>query len=153
MEKFKDKYDYIEYKLEHYIYDRFHYEALKEELSNLKEERHLKGIKFDSVGGGSTWNKSDVTGDTAILIVEREKELKLKLKHKRADMRRMEGALNLLDDLELEVIRRFFFKRQQWWQIVRALPESEATLKRRKRSAVEKLATCFFGSDVDNVSK
>jgi RNA polymerase sigma factor (sigma-70 family) len=141
-----DKHKIIKDKLGFLKYDIEYLESMKERLKLLEEERELRGITYDDVGGGHTNTISDITGETAVRIAEEEIDLKVRIKKKQAEIDHLERILASLPEDERQVIVMFYCKNHMYWKIAEQVGCSISTVKRLRRKGFEKLRVGIFGS-------
>lgn len=137
-----DRYKELERKLRNHKLEISYLEYLKKQLELLEEERHLRGQSSEQ-GNVQSNTISDITADTAIKIVEKEKELKLKINKKQIEIEHIERLLYNLSEMEREVITRHYMHNMTYNQISLALHCSYATVKRERKKGFDRILYYF----------
>lgn len=141
-----DKYKYIKGKLRKHEQNKIYLEKLEKDLSLLEEERELKGIFYDDIGGGKSGNISDLTGRTASWIADKEVSLRFEIKKVKNDIEHIEKILNSLLEEEKAAIVGIYIKEQEYWTVAKHMNVGTSTVKRRRREGFEKIKAGMFGN-------
>ncbi len=140
-------YTIIKNKLQKLDQTKLYLEKLQKDLELLQEERQLKGISYDDIGGSRGNGVSDRTGETAVRIADKETELRLEIKKVLNEVNHIEKLLNSLHEDEREVIIGIYMQGQQYWVVAQKMKCSITTAKRRRREAFDKILTGYYGND------
>lgn len=127
-------------------YDMFKYEIndIDLKIAALKEEDGCSAIDTSKEQTGKTYKFSSVTENTAVhvedlisILIKRRRRLESKVK-------RIENAMDALDEDQREVITRTVIKRERYYQFTNIIFKSERSCKRIKQIALYKMAKLLF---------
>lgn len=138
-----DKYTKLEKTLRNLEMDKMYLESLEKDLKILELEYSIKGVNFDSIGGGC--GISDTTATTAIRLADRKQELELRIARKKNELEHLENVLKCLTETEYKVIILFYVKYKPFWVIAREVDYSITQVKRIKKDAMNRIMRGMYG--------
>lgn len=123
--------------------DRIYVESLKAKLELIELEYNVRGIAYDGIGGGG--GTSDVTGDTAINIMDNKQDIELKVKQKESEISHLDNILSCLTVTEEKIIKLYYIRYKPYWSIARDVDYSISQVKRIKKDAMLKIIRGLYG--------
>lgn len=127
----------LRYRLSKYRITLAQKRELEIKLKELEELLGVKGVSYDSVGGGS--EISNTTEKQAMKLVEVKEKLKYNIEHKGLECRRIENAMSILNKTEKEIIELKHIENHTWNTVVYKIDKSRSTCKRIENEALEKM--------------
>lgn len=125
--------------------DRIYVESLKAKLELIELEYNVRGIAYDGIGGGGGGGTSDVTGDTAINIMDNKQDIELKVKQKESEISHLDNILSCLTVTEEKIIKLYYIRYKPYWSIARDVDYSISQVKRIKKDAMLKIIRGLYG--------
>lgn len=135
----------IEILLENYNTLKVNVENMKLELKEIENESGLRAITYEQECVSKTNKITSITEETAIKNIEYSDLLKRRLDITESKLKRIDNALNQLDDLEREIVVRRDIEREPWYTITCDMAWSPRTVSRMRRKALDKLVVCMYG--------
>lgn len=114
-----------------------------EELESI-EQIGITAINYDKERISKTYKFNSIVENTAISIADEVKLLQLEKIHKEILKKRIDNALNALNDDEKQVVILKFVEKMQWFRVSMEVCKSERSCKRIVSNAFEKLENILF---------
>ena len=125
----------------------FYKTKLKQEQLTLKslenEYEGIKGIGFDSTGGGGT-NKINRSVENEVLIKDNKiTQVKQAIEEYTLLIDKLLNSLEVLNALERDIIEERYFKNNDWFMVAENVGYSIAWVKRVNSESLEKLIAVY----------
>ncbi|WP_297520474.1 hypothetical protein [uncultured Clostridium sp.] len=111
--------------------------ALEIRLKEVEQLIGLKGVGYDSVGGGSGISRT--TENQAMKLIQAREELEFNIAHKGIEVDKIENALSVLDPGEREVIECKHIENHKWETVYYNVKKSDKTCKKLEREGLIKM--------------
>lgn len=134
---------------EKYLYN---YKSLKANIENMKAQ--IKEMDYNSLQGAGfeyiedTGYKKSTVENTVIRIDKKRNDLKNRIKELECKLERIDRSIEVLNEIEREIVKGWYFEGRQWWQIAHKVKYSERHCRRIKANAVNKISVGLFGLKV-----
>lgn len=129
----------------------YNYNSLKASIQNMKQEikeidhHSISAINYEKEPTSETHKFYSDTEEKAIRAIERKEQLKLNILITESKLKRIDRAIDALNDNEKQVIYERYIKGRQWWEVAYKVKYNERWCKELRRRAINKIAIGLYG--------
>ncbi|KNF08540.1 hypothetical protein CLPU_6c00260 [Gottschalkia purinilytica] len=138
-------YKSVESLLYNYTMFKASIENMEAEIKEIEIEDGLRSLSYENEKTSCTNEINRSTENIAIRKIEHKDLLKKRIEIIDSKLRRLDNAINALNELENKIITKRYFEGKQWYIIAYELSYNERWCRQVRKQAISKLAIGLYG--------